>query len=97
MEINFASLVKNLTVADEEPTFVPPDVCDYVLENIYEPLCRGESVFFNLLDFSRFTELDLFNAESRAELSCEKAERISAISKHFCGAKPISLPNRSFC
>lgn len=97
MGIDIAIMVQKLTEAVDEPSFVPTALNEYVLRHIWEPLCQGKEILFSELDFDQFSESDLDDAEERSCQCARMNDRMGALNRHFCMAKPVGIGHRSFC
>lgn len=97
MSVDLNCLVDLLCTVEEEPSFTPPEVSDYVLRHIYEPLLRGESVLFSTLDFDAFDPEDLLQLEYRIGEIERVFRRLANLSLVFCEAIPVSLRKKAFC
>ncbi|MBQ9719975.1 MAG: hypothetical protein IJV64_04690 [Oscillospiraceae bacterium] len=96
MEVKIKTLAEELREAEEDP-FEAGAVSDYVMEHIFEPLRRGERLFFKDVDFSRFSQEDigdLYNYIDRRDAYYSSLCNLNAI---FCRATPVSVKARAFC
>lgn len=95
--LDLSRLVELLRATEEQETFSPPPISDYILQHIVEPLLRDETVLFSQLDFTAFSEEDLDMLESYCYARGETEHQLSGINSVFCQAPPVSLGSRTFC
>ncbi len=97
MKLELDVFVKTLATAEEQATFTPPEVSDYVLKNIYEPMLRDEDVLFADLDFDAFSDEDLDDLENMIE-QCDSVERkLKSLNSVFCKSMPVTRLEKAFC
>ena len=97
MSINLDVLTQNLLEAEDAKTFTPPQVNDYVLRHIYEPLLRDETVCFAELNFKAFCNEDLRALANFLEACGAVEQRLATFSQKLCNAPPVSRLVRAFC
>ena len=97
MHIDTGCLVAALRQAPEEQTFFPCEVSEYVVEHIFMPLRRDETICFTDLDFDAFDESDIQGLVDWIEQRGRMARRLTGLSRVFCEAEPVSAPLRAFC
>ena len=97
MKIDLKELARSLAEAEETPTFRFPEVSDYVLKHIYEPLSNEEPVLFAELDFDAFDESDLNALVEWINAQCSTYNRLCNLNGYFSKAVPVSVTARAFC
>ena len=97
MKIDLKELARSLADAEGTPTFRFPEVSDYVLKHIYEPLSREKPVLFVELDFNAFDESDLNALEGWVNAQCNAYDHLCNLNGYFSNAAPVSVTARAFC
>ena len=97
MKLDLNAIVEELMETEEMPTFLVPEVSDYVLTHIYEPLLRGETLRFSDLDFDAFGNSDLSDLETMIDARGQMKARLCSLNNTFCKAGAVSVQKRAFC
>lgn len=97
MQIDIKLLAKNFIAAEQNDMSFPPDVPEYLITHVYEPLQRNEVVYFDDLDFSAFSTEDINAFRNMLEEKEGVYCTVSRIISHFCEAPPVSTKTRAFC
>ena len=97
MKIALELLVSELKAAEEEKTFEPTPVSEYVVKHILEPMLRDEIVLFAELDFSKFSGEDINAMGESVARNGQMWAYLVKLNRVFCEAPPVSVPTRAFC
>ena len=97
MHIEPSELIAALKEAPEGRSSPPCEVHDYVLEHIYRPLLRNETVFFADLDFEAFTIEDIDDLDQWLRRRESAVRCLYELEGRFCSAAPVSRPGHAFC
>lgn len=97
MKIDLRELAEVLAAVEGKQTFDFRNAPDYVLKHIYEPLSKGEKLFFADLDFEAFNEDDLNALDEWINDRGYAFSRLCRLNEHFSNAVPVSAAARAFC
>lgn len=97
MELDLKHFAESIWQTEIKSDIDLPVVSDYVMQHIYEPLRRGETVRFKDLDFDAFGEEDLQELNELMEAYSHLEHTLVQISKKFCETASCTVHHRAFC
>lgn len=97
MELDLKHFAESIWQTEVKSDIDLPVVSDYVMQHIYEPLRRGETVRFEDLNFDAFGEDDLQELNELMEAYSHLEHTLVQISKKFCETESCTVPHRAFC
>ena len=94
MKLNLGLLATKLSQADPEDTIPPVDCNAYLVDKIFLPLSRGETVSFQTIDYSQFDETDIGDLEEYNEYVVRLLGALEPVCIHI--SEPTRLRRISF-
>lgn len=97
MELDLKHFAESIWQTEVKSDIDLPVVSDYVMQHIFEPLRRGETVRFKNLDFDAFGEEDLQELNELMEAYSHLEHTLVQISRKFCETASCTVSHRAFC
>lgn len=97
MELDLKHFTTTIWQTEVKSDIDLPVVSDYVMQHIFEPLRRGETVRFKDLDFDAFGEEDLQELNELMEAYSHVEHTLVQTSKKFCETASCTASHRAFC
>lgn len=97
MKLDLDLLVMRLML-EQEGTVLPPASCnEYLLNHVFLPLLRGESVPFRAIDYSAFDEDDIAELAEYNDAVYRIAQALGQTAERIGAIAPIARSARHYC
>lgn len=97
MKLNLGLLATKLSQADPEDTIPPVDCNAYLVDKIFLPLSRGETVSFQAIDYSQFDETDIGDLEEYNEYVVRLLGALERMAGLITATVPAACSIKQFC
>lgn len=85
-------------IEEKEGSVLPQSSCNkYLMEHVFLPLLRGETVPFRSIDYDAFDGEDIGNLTEYNDLVYRLTRALEQVAEKMSDIKPIARPIRQFC
>lgn len=97
MKLDLDLLVMRLLLEQEGTAFPPASCNEYLIDHVFLPLLRGESVPFGAIDYTAFDEDDIWALYEYNEAVHRIAQALGETVGRVETISPIARPVRQYC
>lgn len=97
MKLDLNLLVARL-IEEKEGSILPQSRCNkYLMDRVFLPLLRGETVPFGSIDYDAFDEEDIGSLAEYNDLVYRLTRALEQVLEKMSDIKPAARPIRQFC
>lgn len=97
MKADLDMLVMRLVMEKEGMVLPPANCSEYLIDHVFLPLLRGESVSFNAIDYTAFDQNDVRDLFEYNESVSRAAQALGQMIQRVETIAPIARSVRQYC